>query len=251
MIDHPIGVIIFVGSVIIFHGSVYALVALNTGWRFGYWLTGAAMGGLAVFLSIFWVVTALGPRGPEPHWVPIAAESETISQAKVDDRTLTELSSYPSGSWMTKKKKDPDNDAFKSAIGTCLTTEPEDLEGEQRELCEHAQTLIAQEDSLPKVEGARVAPLQEVDNIRFQEEDGTMVAQGTVTTVTRDPRLTGDRLGKKRIPLSDPFVIAAYRDPGSVRLPPLKYLIGSVLFFAIHLLGLSRAERRRLSPVAA
>lgn len=252
MIAHPPGVLIAVFAILLFHGSVYALVALNLGWRFGYWVTAASFFGLFTILASFWVVSALGPRGPEPSWVPIGAAQDNISQAEVNGTTVTAVSTYPGGGWQEPAKDDAklsaDRDVFKSAIGNCVDADPTLLSKEEGKVCGLAQTLLPKTADLPRIDGLPVALVKDLSDIRFIDEGGTLLAEATVRPITKDPRLTSDPNGKL---VGKPFKIAAYRDPGSLRLPALKYLLFSILGLILHLIGLSRAEKRVLSPAVA
>lgn len=249
MIEHPLGVVVAVGSILIFHGSVYVLVSLNMGWRFGYWVTGASLFGLMFIMSFFWVVTALGPRGAEPSWHVVGAAPEPIAQATVEEQTLTRYSTYPSGWEEAEGEEDPlfeDVDAVGSAVGNCLDANVEDMPPDDREVCGQAQAL--EPADLPVREGSEIIATNEVVDVRFTEDSGVRIAQARVEPTTRDPRYTDNEEG---VLVGEPFHVALYRDPGSLRVPPLKYLIGSTLLLLLHLWGLSRAERKVLSPIVA
>ncbi|HVL81041.1 MAG TPA: hypothetical protein VM840_05550 [Actinomycetota bacterium] len=249
MIEHPIGLVIFIGSIIVFHGSVYVLIALNTGWRFGYWIASTSLFGLMFIMSVFWVVTALGPRGVEPHWIVLGADADRVGQVTVDDVNLSSLGRYPGGGWESVEEGDPrfeEADAFRSAVGNCLDAQPDALAEVERDVCTQAQQLLPTE--LPRIEGIPIIATNEVTAIRFIEEEGLLLAQAEVRPITRDPRVTDDPEGQL---VGEPFVVAARRDPGTLRQPALRYLAGSTILLLIHLWGLSRAERRVLSPIVA
>lgn len=254
MFAHPEGILIAVGSVLLFHGSVYMVLALNTGWRFAYWLSGASMGALAIILTSFWLMTALGPRGNEPEWVPVAASANSIESVSVDEQNLNSPSAYPGGGWEQASKESDklflQNDAVKSAVGACLDateTQIEEYEEPLASVCPSAQALLPVTNTIPRIEGVAVALTKHVTEIRFNEEGGVLLSTVTIRPITLDPRLTTDKDGLEIAPA---FQMTAYRDPGSLRFPAWKYFIGAILYFAFHMLGLSRAEKRQLSPVA-
>ena len=58
------GIIMFIGSMIVFAGSTFLLNATNVGKRLGFLITGAAIFGWGVINSIFFILYA--PRGPAP-----------------------------------------------------------------------------------------------------------------------------------------------------------------------------------------
>lgn len=275
--------LVLIGAIVIFHGSVYVLVALNTGWRFGYWITGASFGGLAFFLSIFWLLNALGPRGPEPHWYPIAVGEDQISETTFNENTFTTPTQYPDDPWKEPSKTDPlseESDPFKASASNCVTFDPDNedkvherereiaklkgptrtvLEGKfgmrerlvrETETCEEAFKLLPSQDSVPKVDGQPVAVLPDITGIRYAEEDGILLGQAEITPNTYDKRVTGDPEGRKALQVGDSFKVLAYKDPGALRYPAIVYTILSTLWFAFHLWGLNHAEKLKLTPVA-
>ena len=58
------GILMFIGSIIVFSGSVYLINSTNVGKSLGFLITGAATFGWGVINSIFFILYA--PRGPAP-----------------------------------------------------------------------------------------------------------------------------------------------------------------------------------------
>ena len=58
------GILMFIGSLIVFTGSVYLINSTNLGRRLGFLITGAATFGWGVINSILFICYA--PRGPKP-----------------------------------------------------------------------------------------------------------------------------------------------------------------------------------------
>jgi hypothetical protein len=275
----PTGLIALVGGILAFFGGSYLVVALNLGWRFGWWVWGACLGGLGLILSLFWVLTGLGPRGEEPLWIPLAASRETISEVEFNDATFTSPREYPAGRWQDPEREESlaeHEDPLQSALSACTAfnderveqaeTEIENLKIPERtwleakigragraerelEVCRRAYEFLPERDSLPKIEGEPVAYVPEPSQIRFTEENGVLLGQAIIVPNTYDRRVTGDP--EKAQAVGEPFRVVAYLDPGSLRTPALGYLIFSLLWMAFHLWGLNRAEKQQLSPVAA
>jgi hypothetical protein len=250
-LDHPNGLIAVILAVVSFYGATYVVIALNVGWRFGYWLSSAALYALMFMMSIFWLQTGLGPRGKEATWVPIATSRAPMTQATFKEKPLQSVGSYPSSPWepgSKANKLDAEPDQVGSAIQDCLTTEPEEITGPQKETCEQGQELLPSEDRIPVIDGSAVAVLPEVQNLRFTTDNGALVAMGKVAPLTRDPRVAKDlRKGQEMGP---PFYVLLAKDKGSLRLPPLMSCLIFGLLLGVHLLGLNRAEKQKLSPVA-
>jgi hypothetical protein len=242
-INHLPGLVAVLLAVVCFYGSTYAVIALNIGWRFGYWVAGATFGALMLMMSIFWLETGLGPRGEEGHWVPLAAGRD-ISQVSFEGKSLTTPAQYPTGPWTTPDANDPQAGDFSSSLTSCVTTPPASLADEEKKVCEDAQTLMPPTDKIPVLGGSAVAVTPKMTDIRFASENGQL-AQALVRPVTTDPRISKSPGGKL---LAPEFRVLAILDKGSLRKPPLFSVLIFGAFFAFHLAGLSRAERRKLNP---
>lgn len=251
-VNHPVGIIAVVLGIISFLGSIYVVIALNVGWRFGYWLSSAAFGGLMVFVSIFWVLTGLGPQGEQANWIPLAAAGDQIGDVTLDGTVYETPRQYPGGPWATAEEAEgfsaTEPNEVGSSLQNCLTAPVEDLAEEQQEACTRAQELLPAEDDLPRAEGTTVAMQPELTDVRFTIEQGTKLVTTRVVPITRDPRIADDP--EEGEPVGDPFVMAAYFDPGSLRFPATMSTVLFGLYFAFHLWGLNRAEKQKLSPVA-
>src|SRR5918992_4589590 len=109
------GLIAVILAVISFYLTTYAVIALNVGWRFGYWLTSACFGALMVLLSIFWILNvrtdqAVGPQGALPRWIAVAAGPE-LERVEFEGEALTAPAQFPSGGWEEPEEGDPQIDA--------------------------------------------------------------------------------------------------------------------------------------------
>lgn len=244
------GLIAVILSIICFIGTTYVVIALNVGWRFGYWLASACFGALMVLLSIFWIVNPVGPRGAEPHWAPLAAAEETISQAKLGEQTFASPSQYPTGPWQTPPDEEAERtDALSSAVTACISTDPETLPEAQKKPCSTAQDLMPPPKEIPVIDGSPVVVLPEVTNIRFARDQGALLGQAVITPLTRDPRVADDVEKGER--MGEPFRFLAVYDEGSIVLPAYGSLLVFLIYTAIHMLGLHRAEQRRDSIMTA
>ena len=249
-IVYPQGLIAVVLAIICFYGMTYVVIALNVGWRFGYWLSSACLYALLFMMAIFWLETGLGPRGQEAAWVPIAISRTPITQASLNGKPLQTPESYPSAPWAagtTKNKLDAEPDQVSSAVQDCLTTPPDKLTGPQKTVCTQGQSLLPSANTIPVLEGSSVAVVPDVRNLEFTKDNGALVSLGKVYPITRDPRLAKDlKLGKQ---LGPEFYILLVKNLGSLRMPPFAAFLIFGALLAFHLAGLNRAEKRKLSPV--
>jgi hypothetical protein len=237
-------------ALISFYGMTYLVVALNLGWRFGYWVCGACFGALMVMLSLFWAINvrpdqAVGPQGALPRWNAIAA-GEEIRTAEFGGKQISAVASYPGGAWEQSEAGDPQAEAFSSAVQNCLSTDPESLPEEERDACAAAQELMPPEEDVPVILGTPVVVVPKITDVRFSEDTGVL-AQAVVSPLTTDPRVTKDPNGEQ---LAEPFRIVAILDKGSVGLPSYMSLVVFIIFTLFHLRGLDRAEKRKLNPAS-
>jgi hypothetical protein len=249
-INYPQGLIAVALAIICFYGMTYVVIALNVGWRFGYWLASACLYALLFMMAIFWLETGLGPRGQEASWIPIATSRTPITQASLKGKPLQTPGSYPSSPWApgTKANKlDAEPDEVSSAVADCLTTPPASLTGPQKSTCKGGQSLLPSTNTVPVLEGSPVAVVPDVRNLEFAKDSGALVALGKVYPITRDARLAKDlKVGKQ---LGPEFYILLVKDLGSLRMPPFAAFLIFGALLAFHLAGLNRAEKRKLSPV--
>lgn len=96
------GIVAFSTMLLVFVGSVYLLLSMILGPRLGYLVLGSCFFGVMVLLSSIWVVTALGPKGPETTWNPLSAGP---SLSTIDSEFgHFDVSDYPEGSWQAPAK---------------------------------------------------------------------------------------------------------------------------------------------------
>lgn len=251
-INHPVGLVAVALAILVFFGSIYTVVALNVGWRFGYWVTSAAFGGLMLFISVFWILTGLGPAGEEANWIPVAVDTEEIGSVEIDGTTYETPADYPESPWQTAEESedvDPGQaEGLGSSFNDCLSGETEGLAEERQAVCEQAQGLLPSDEDLPKAEGTTVAMQQRFEQVKFSVEGGTILGQAVAVPVTLDPRVADDPEVGVRV--GEPLRMVGYFDPGSLRVPGLMSFVIFGLWFGFHLWGVHRAEQRKLSPVA-
>ncbi|MEA3077950.1 MAG: hypothetical protein QOF60_2858, partial [Actinomycetota bacterium] len=63
------GMLIVLTAFVLLPGSVYMLLATNTGAKLGFLLAAAGLTGWIAAMAWIWVVYGIGIKGPEPHWV--------------------------------------------------------------------------------------------------------------------------------------------------------------------------------------
>ncbi|HEX2850073.1 MAG TPA: hypothetical protein VHN98_05955 [Acidimicrobiales bacterium] len=96
------GALIVITAVTILMGSVYLLLATNTGARLGFLLAACGLTGWLAVMGWVWVVYGIGIKGQEPHWVV----KEVITGKIADQTTLDVTGNFPNG-WKQLKPGDP------------------------------------------------------------------------------------------------------------------------------------------------
>jgi hypothetical protein len=259
-LEHPAGVVAVALGVISFYGMTYVVIALNTGWRFGYWIASSTFGALMVMLSLLWLVNPVGPRGSDARWLPLAASRDRIAQVTFKDKPLTTPAEYPSSPWLSPKQAKfvqqhflqrvsliEQGDALVSGITNCISTKPALLDEAEQKPCTEAQKLMPPPEKIPVIKGSPVAITPEAKDVKFTQENGALLGQTTIVPTTHDPRVAKNAI--KGQEMGPSFRLIAVYDKGSVRKPPFVSAILFSLFFAFHLWGLNRAEKRKLSPI--
>jgi hypothetical protein len=107
------GLIIF-GSVMILCGSVYLILATNTGARLGFLLAATGLAGWMLIMGIVWATYGIGLKGREPHW-----KVKTTVQGDVGKARAAELEAFPNG-WKALKLDDPETAEAQAAVDAAL-----------------------------------------------------------------------------------------------------------------------------------
>ncbi len=90
-------------AVLILPGSVYLILATDTGARLGFQLAAAGLSGFLVIIGAVWWVYGIGPKGPAPVWMGetvVTGDPSTASQVDV-------LQEFPDG-WEKLEIVDPE-----------------------------------------------------------------------------------------------------------------------------------------------
>jgi hypothetical protein len=118
------GALIVITAFLILPGSVYLLLATNTGAKLGFLLAAAGLTGWIATMGWIWVAYGIGLKGDPPTWQP-----EEIVAGDVAERgTTSEAAGFPSG-WRELKAGDPILGDASAAADKALV--PADAVGEE------------------------------------------------------------------------------------------------------------------------
>ena len=108
---HIRGGLIVLVAFLILPGSVYLLLATNTGARMGMLLAVAGLSGWMAIMGIVWMVFGIGLKGREPSW-----KAQELITGSVQGRTTVDaMEDFPSGKW---KRLEKDNTELADAKST-------------------------------------------------------------------------------------------------------------------------------------
>jgi hypothetical protein len=208
------GIAAVASAIIVFCGSVWLLLMLVMGGKLAYFVTATVTLGVLLIMGFVWSTSELGPVGELPNWSEVAIGEEL---ADVD---FGEAASYPDAPWENPNPDDAD-DAKKK--GELESSAPDVLE------------VAVERGNVTTIESAGDA-LVDPDATRLLEQGGTTYGAVAFTAAPTD---------EDPEPSDEPVAFAVLeRDPGNSLGPPRKITAGILLLFVLHLVGLSRIEKR-------
>ncbi|MDQ3679107.1 MAG: hypothetical protein M3378_00890 [Actinomycetota bacterium] len=95
------GSLIVLTGITVLIGSVYLLLATNTGGRLGFVIAAAGLFGWMTVMGAVWTVFGIGIKGEEPSWQPLEVVSGDLSQS-----TVEAAHGFPNG-WKPLSGSDP------------------------------------------------------------------------------------------------------------------------------------------------
>jgi hypothetical protein len=96
------GILIVLTSVVILCGSVYLLLATNTGAKVGFLLAAAGLTGWMTVMGVVWTVYGIGLRGKAPHWKVLEVATGDLRR----ESTLEAIEGFPRG-WERMRTGNP------------------------------------------------------------------------------------------------------------------------------------------------
>lgn len=239
-----VGILAVVAGVFLFCGSTYLLLATNVGARLGFLVAFAALTGMMVVLSSLWLTTNTplnSPKGREGKWnaQEVLSDLSESQFAAVRDQAgdapllpaeeAATIKPFVDAALVTATvpaNQEPPEQPFAkyTSASYFLTEDPATAGGEPawgtRTVGGGAKNVFWHKPWYAVVEFCDVAV----------RPDDKYLALGTVPTPECKP-------GAPR------QYVVLLRDYGSIRLPPAMYVMGSLLLFALGLLGLHWFEK--------
>lgn len=216
-----VGSAAFFSAVIIFCGSVWLLLTMILGPRLAYMVTASVTLGFLLIMGLVWSYgTPLGPVGELPEWNPldIAAEGDPLD--------FGAGSAYPGSPWQPVDPEDAAQTTQAGELGNAATGYLEESLGELGTF---------------KAVGDAVA---DPDSVRLLEQDGELY--GAITFQPLEVEDETDPLGliPDEEPPGVPTVAIMQYDFGNPSKPARQITAGTFIVFALHLVGLSKSEKK-------
>jgi hypothetical protein len=218
------GVAAVVAAVTVFIGSIFLLLAVIMGPRLAYFVSASITLAFVFIMTLVWSYgTPLGPSGQLPEWNPVAL-AETAGEIEFGP-----AAQYPEGPWKAPAEEDAAAKTraaeLESAAIDYLADAIQEKEGGE---------FLAETDASVVTESARLLSQGE-DQYGALELEPSQAAKDKAAEADPDQSVTPD---------DATLIVVMKYDPGNPSGKARMLAGGVFLIFALHLFGLSRAERR-------
>ena len=218
------GVAAVVASIVLFVGSAWLLLTLIMGGRLAYFVTASVTLGFTFIMTLVWSYgTPLGPVGQLPEWEGVDLQ-QTAAELKFGPAT-----EYPEGSWETPAKDDQEALTKAAELASASLNYLEELIPEKK-----GGDFITETDAVTVVESIRLLK-------QGEDEYGALVLEAATGAVEKAKEADPDQTFT---PADATAIVVMKYDPGNPLGKARKIAGGTFLLFALHLFGLSRAERK-------
>jgi hypothetical protein len=220
-------------AVLILPGSVYLILATDTGARLGFQLAAAGLSGFMVIIGAVWWVYGIGPQGPGPVW-----ESQTIVTGDPSQGRAEVLESFPDG-WEQLELADPEVADAQPVVDGALTAEEG---GAFKSASEYLVVGAA------TTGGERYSPfgLPSVRPINVLHKPHYLVVQ--VQPVIQQEAVPGAPPPRPEPDPTKPvYTVLLLRDLGHLRLNPAVATISSALIFGLLVFQLHTRDKEAMA----
>ena len=252
------GFLILATGILLLCGSVYLLLATNTGARVGLVLAAAGLSGWMFVLAVIWVVYGIGMKGNPPSW----SIREIVTGNLTSNAATPTARDFPKG-WSVVAPSDPsfataqssaDHFLTPGAVGSPTPKFPPPFKTTQDYVTVGGYTKGG-DNYLLRIGSYRVKATLRHHHFFLKHQPHFFVVrvQKALPTVTIAGQAT-------TLPAADPtqpiISVVMVRDVGSLRQPNIMIALASLLIFGVCCAYLHRRDkeimrRRALAPAAA
>ena len=242
---HIRGGLILLTAIAILVGSVYLLLATNTGARLGFVLAAAGLFGWMAVMGVVWTVFGIGLKGEEPSWKPLEVVSGDLSQS-----TVAAARGFPAG-WSPLPKTDPSLADAEGAADALLSGEGGEQESEGGEGGHGGGEGGGAEEETLRIE----PPFDKKSDYEMAEA----FRKGGDTwffTLRHRPHYAAiqvrpSKTASAEVQAKPVTTVLLLRDLGNLRAPAFFFTVFSTIVFAICCLALHFREREAAATQAA
>jgi hypothetical protein len=246
---HIRGAVIVLTAILILPGSVYLLLATNTGARLGFLLAVAGLSGWMFLMSIVWMVFGIGLKGRPNSWV-----TQEIITGNVSQSTVEPMAEFPEG-WTELKAGDKGLADIQAATDQALA--PSEIVAHSA----HGTASTPKEPEFPPPfklttdyvfqRGYEVGGDNELFTIgkhKFYFRHSPHYAVATVQpTIKPTPEGAKPQLDTSKPPVT----VVMLRDLGSKRVPPFVMALASGTIFLVTCYALHQRDKEIMRQRAA
>ncbi len=226
-------------SVLVLCGSAQLILSTNVGSRLGFQLAGAGLFGFLTLIGFVWWVYGIGPKGPDPSWMPQQVIAE---QARLEETEV--LADFPDR-WRELELTDVEvADALPVVDGALVPESGSGEEGAFESTSEYMATAAHE------VGGEAYGPLG-LDFRPFDvfHEPYYLVVQ--VQKLVEQPPSASGAPPKPKIDTSaEPVSVLLLRDLGAKRLNPGVFTVASLAIFGLLIFQLHVRDKELMAARA-
>jgi len=220
-------------AVLILPGSVYLILATDTGARLGFQLAAAGLFGFMVIIGAVWWVYGIGPQGPTPTWEPVTIVTGDPTQSR-----QAQLAAFPEG-WHKLEISDPE-------VADAQPVVDGDLTGEENGIFQSATDYIVVGAAAKGGETYAPLGLPSIRPIDILHKPHFLVVQ--VQPVIKQEVVPGAAPPR---PAADPaasvYTVLLLRNLGHLRLNPAVATISSALIFGLLVFQLHTRDKEAMA----
>lgn len=245
------GALIFIVSVLVLPGSVYLLLATNTGAKIGFVLAMAGLSGWIFVMAVIWAVYGIGLKGRNPHW-----KVEEVVVQDISRSSITELERFPQG-WQALPTGNAIRADAQAAADTELvpSAEPDHGGGGHEEEAVRFTSPFKSTSDYVTVGAYRRGGDNELFTLGKHKFFFRHSPHYAVIQLQPALDQEGGPGGAPPTPVPDPdepvYSVVMVRDLGSVRFPPVVVAISFGLIFAICCYWLHQRDKQIWAARAA
>lgn len=247
------GFVIFLTAFVILPGTVYLLLAMNTGARLGLLLAAAGITGWCAAMGWVWVMYGIGMRGEDPHW----EVKEVVTGDVAANSAIEQTESFPNG-WEKLEEGNP-------VLGDATAAADAVLMGEGGEEGDHGgggaeqpsfPAVFETPEDFVHVAGYRTGGEDYWIPGGYLERNETpfrgWLHQPHYAVVQVQPVLDQPEIGgTPPEPVPDPSqpvtTVVLLRNLGNVRQPSMFFAIANTIFFAVFVVLLHRRDKAAMA----